>query len=85
MKYFIRRTKKEMGEIFSAVFRCNLWPELVSDVISGVIIDPTGVMVLVKFGYSRSNRSQDIRLPHFVTNNDAAHACHHIRAKRRYK
>ena len=26
--------------------------------------------VLVKFGDSRSNRSLDLRLPHFVTNDD---------------
>ena len=26
--------------------------------------------VVVKFGDSRSNRSRNIRLPHFVTNND---------------
>ena len=34
-------------------------PEVGSDVLSGVVIDPTGV----KVGDSRSNRSQDIRLP----------------------
>ena len=50
---------------------CQL--EVVSDVISGVVIDPTGVKVRVKFGDSRSNRSRDIRLPHFVMNdNDAS-------------
>ena len=41
-----------------------------SDVISGVIVDPTGVKVPVNRGYSRSNRSRDTRLPHFVTNDD---------------
>ena len=41
-----------------------------SDVISGVIADPTSVKVPVKFGDSKSNRSRDIRLPHFVTNDD---------------
>ena len=34
----------------------NFRPEVRSDVISGVIIDPTGVKVCVKFGDSRSNR-----------------------------
>ena len=33
-------------------------------------VDPTGVNVLVKFGDSRSNGSRDIRLPHFVTNDN---------------
>ena len=33
-------------------------------------MDPTGVKVLVKFCDSRSNRSQGIRLPHFVTNDN---------------
>ena len=44
--------------------------EAVSDVISGVLVDPTGVEVSAKFGDSRQNRFLDIRLPHFVTNND---------------
>ena len=33
-----------------------------------MIIDQTGVKVLVKFGDSRLNCSSDIQLPHFVTN-----------------
>ena len=41
--------------------------EAASDVISDVIVDPTGVDVRVKFGDSKSNRSRDIGLPHFVT------------------
>ena len=45
-------------------------PEVVSDVISGVVVDPRGVKVFVKFGDSRSNRSRYIRLPHVVANND---------------
>ena len=40
------------------------------DVVSRVVVDPTGVMVLVKFGDSLSDRSRDIRLPHFVTNDN---------------
>ena len=42
----------------------NCQPEVDSDVISGVVIKP------VKGSDSRSNRSRDIRVPHFVTNDD---------------
>ena len=35
-----------------------------------MFVDPAGVKVPVKFGNSRSNRSRDIPLPHFVTNED---------------
>ena len=38
----------------------NCQPEVVSDVISGVVVDPTGVKILVKLGDFRSNRSRDI-------------------------
>ena len=41
---------------------------VVSDVISGADVGQVGMDVRVEFGYSRSNRSLDIRLPHFVTN-----------------
>ena len=44
---------------------CQL--EVVSDVISGVVVDPTGMKASVNFGDSRSNRSRDIRLLHLVT------------------
>ena len=44
------------------------WPEAASGVIFGMFVDPTGMKVHVKFCDSRSNRSEDIRLPHFVTN-----------------
>ena len=61
---------------------CQL--EVVSDVISGMVVDPTGVKVPVKFGDSRSNRSRDIRLPHFVTNDsDSGRWTYDNRAKRR--
>ena len=40
------------------------------DIISSVVIEPKSANVRVKFGDSRSNRSPDIRLLHFVTNND---------------
>ena len=46
----------------------NCQPEVVSDVISGVVVDQAGVKVPVKFGDSMSKRSRDIRLPQFVTN-----------------
>ena len=58
------------------IFACflnfdNCQPEAVSDAISGAVVEPTGMKAHIKFGDSRSNRSQDIRLPpHFVTNND---------------
>ena len=45
-------------------------PQVCSDVISGEVIDPTGVKVRVKFGDSRSYRSRDIRLPHFMRNDN---------------
>ena len=48
----------------------NFRSEVYSDVVSGMAIDPTDMKALVKFGDSRSNRSRDIRLPHFVTNDD---------------
>ena len=52
-----------------------------------MVVEPMGVKVLVKFGDSRSNRSRDIRLPHFVgtttttTTTTPAYVGHHIRAK----
>ena len=57
---------------FSMAFPDNFRAEVVSDVISAMITEPTGVKVRVKFGDCRSNRSRDIRLPHFVTNDDHA-------------
>ena len=38
--------------------------------MSGAVVDPKDVKVLVKFGDSRLNRFRDIRLPPFVTNDD---------------
>ena len=63
----------------------NFRPEIASDVISGVGVQQVGMNVHVKFSDSRSNRSPDIRLPHFVrTTPTPAYAGrgHHIRAKR---
>ena len=47
-----------------------------------MVVEPTGMKVPVKFGDSRSSRSRDIRLPHFVRATPA-YAGHHMRAKRR--
>ena len=44
----------------------NCQPEVVTDVISGVVVGPMGVTARAKFDDSRSNRSRDIRLLHFV-------------------
>ena len=38
----------------------NCQPEVVSNVISSVVLEPTGIKVRVKFDDSRSNRSRDI-------------------------
>ena len=53
---------------FSTVVHGSFGPEVYSDVISGVVVDPTSVKVSAKFDDSMSNRSRDIRVPHFVTN-----------------
>ena len=45
----------------------NYQPEEASDVVSGMAVQYVSVDVCVKYGDSRSNRSRDIRLPHFVT------------------
>ena len=37
-----------------------------------MVVDSTGVKDDVEVSYSTSNRSRDIRLPHFVTNDDDA-------------
>ena len=39
----------------------NFWPEVLvhSDIISGVVVDPTFVKASVKFGDSMSNHSRD--------------------------
>ena len=44
----------------------NFQPEVHSDVLSGMVVDPTGMKVPVNFGVSRSKCSRDIRLPRFV-------------------
>ena len=54
---------------FSALFRTST-TSVYSDVICGLFVDPTGVKARVKFGDSRTNRFLDIRLPHFVTNDN---------------
>ena len=42
--------------------------EATNDVISGVIVDPTGTDVHMKFGNFRLHRSRDIRVAQFVMN-----------------
>ena len=60
----------------------NCQPQVVSSVISGVVVDLTDLKVPVKFCGSRPNCSRDIRLPHFVrtrtTTTPPAYAGHHI-------
>ena len=59
---------------YSIAFRIRPEVSLTSDAVSDVFIDQTGVKIPVKIGDSSSNRSRDMRLPHFVTNdgdNDA--------------
>ena len=67
-----RLNREAVGGVISGPFSNvnNFQPEVHSDVISSGFVDPAGLKVLVKFGDSRSNSSQDIRLPHFVTNDD---------------
>ena len=56
---------------FSVVLQTSILPTFVgSDVISGVVVDRTGLKVPVQFVDSRSNRSSDKPLPHFVTNDN---------------
>ena len=57
----------------------NFRPAVASDVISGVDVEQIAMNVPVTFGDSRSNRSRDVRLPHFVRM--PAYASHHMRAK----
>ena len=52
------------------IFRGNFRSEADSDVIYGVVVEPSGMKIRVKFGDSRLNRSRDKRLPYFVTNDD---------------
>ena len=55
------------GRIIRLFFHfANCQPEAASDVIYGMAVQYLGVDVHVKFGYSRSNCSLDIRLPHLA-------------------
>ena len=45
-------------------------PESSSDVISSLTVDQVGLDVPVKLGDSRSHCSRDIRVPHFVMDDD---------------
>ena len=72
LKTFSRNSTKEVG--YGIFDRCSNLdkrrPEVAVDVIFSVAVQQVGLGVCVKFGDSRSNRSQDIRLLHFVTNDD---------------
>ena len=59
-------------------------PEVTSGVISGVVIDPTAVKVHVKFGDPRSNRSRDIRLPHFVAEKSVGRSVAQVHTNSRF-
>ena len=61
---------KAAGGILDGFSRCSFRPEVASDVITGVVNQDVGMHVCANFGDSRSNRSRDIRLPHFVMNDD---------------
>ena len=52
------------------VFHDNFRPEVVNDIISSVTIEYVDVDVRAKFGDSRSNRSRDIRVAHFLMDDD---------------
>ena len=54
---------KAVGSGIYASFCDNFRPEVASEVISSVVVDTE---VPVKYGDSRSNRSQDTRATHFV-------------------
>ena len=56
--------------IFDYFFRCAFRPKVVGDVMFGVLVDSMSVKLPVKFRHSMSHCPQDIRLPHFVTNDN---------------
>ena len=77
------------GGIFDSFFRYNFRSKLVSD----VAVEVVGADVAVKLRDSRSNRSRDIRVSHFVMGKDErtiaerqtttpADAGHHLRQDR---
>ena len=71
------------GVIFGRFFYVDDFrTEFDSDVMSGVVVDPSSLKILVKFGVSRTDRARVIRLTHFVTNNDDADGLYDNRAKR---
>ena len=55
---------------FRRCFRDNFGPESDSIAISGGNVGQVGLYDWVKCGGSRSNRSRDMQLPHFVTNDN---------------
>ena len=86
--YFLMNGRLANARVITNQLLCdNVRLEVASDVISGKDEEQVGMNVPVKFGDSRSNRSRDMRLPHFVrttaTTTTPAYVGHHIRAKRR--
>ena len=71
-KFGDSRLKTSVASFLGGFSNTNTFrPEVESDVISGVVVDPTGTKVREKLGDSRSTHS------HFVTNNDYDDAGHH--------
>ena len=58
--------KPSEAAFLTGCIRDNFRPEIVSDVISGVVVELVGADVRVKFGDSRTKRSRDIRAVQFV-------------------
>ena len=54
----------------STVFHNNFQPEVVSDIISSVAVEQVGMDACIKFSDPRSNRSRDIRVAHFVVDDN---------------
>ena len=59
--------------IFDSFFCDNFWSEVASDVKAATIVDYGDIDIRVKYGDSGSNRPRDIRVAHFVMDNDERH------------
>ena len=81
LKPFLGNSTRNRRRQYFRQFCCyNFRPEVDNDVISGVVVDNAGMDVHVKFGYSRSNGSRDIRGADFVSNEHIK--AYHIRQNR---
>ena len=58
---------RHLRQFFERLYNFRAEVASACDVISGVVVDPYGMKLCVKFGDPRSNGSRDIRLSHFVT------------------